>query len=91
MVSYLIMPPMHPVLTYTLLALCGLLLLLGLVADDLPALGRKRRLWGTLLTVGSLAGAYAVMAPGFGVDGRQALRESMSARKLLFMDFFSPT
>lgn len=81
---------MPPVLTYSLLALCGVLFLLGLVADYIPALGR-RRLWAPLLTFGSLVVAYAVITPGFGVDGRQALRESMSARKLLFMDFFSPT
>lgn len=82
---------MPPALTYSLLALCGALFLLGFVADYIPALGQKRRLWAPLLMVGSLAGAYAVITPGFGVDGRQALRESMSARKLLFMDFFSPT
>jgi thioredoxin 1 len=83
---------MHPAITYALLALCGSLFVASIAVDyvrEPVAVGLRR--YSALMTVVSLAGAYAVLAPGFGVDGREAVRTSVDAGRPLFMEFFSNT
>ncbi|HLL55501.1 MAG TPA: hypothetical protein VK447_18220 [Myxococcaceae bacterium] len=82
---------MSPAVTYGLLALCGAVFLLSFLVDysRAPRFQRVRR-YSWLLTIASLAGAYAVIVPGAD-DGRAALRESQAAQRPLFMEFFSKT
>jgi hypothetical protein len=83
---------MHPAMTYTLLALCGALLVFSFAVEQArsPALAPLRK-YGPLLTLLSLLGAFAVLAPGRGVDGRVAVQASVAARQPLFIEFFSNT
>ncbi len=84
---------MSPALTYGLLALCGAVLVLSFVVDysRSPRFQRVRR-YSWLLTLASLAGAYAVMVPrADDVRAALALRESQATQRPLFMEFFSKT
>jgi hypothetical protein len=83
---------MPPAVTYALLALCGAVFVLSFAVDYTrsPRFARVRR-FSWLLTLVAVAGAYAVLLPGFGDDGRAALRESHAASEPLFLEFFSKT
>lgn len=79
-------------MTYVLLALCGALFVLSFAIDLLrvPAFVRLRK-YSVWMTLASLAGAYAVLAPGRGVDGRAAVQASVAAKQPLFVELFSKT
>ncbi len=83
---------MPPAVTYALLALCGVLFLFSFAVDYSrdPKLQPVRR-YSWLLTLGALAGAYGLLFPGFGHDGRAALRESQAEHQPLFLEFFAKT
>jgi hypothetical protein len=84
---------MPPILTYSLLALCAVVLILGFVierrrADD-PRFGKLRR-FAWVLQVGAFVAAYFVIRPGEADgDPRQALSTASAAHAPVFIDVYS--
>jgi hypothetical protein len=82
---------MHPAITYTLLALCA-----GLLGGGIWVEGRKDgvrfaslRRYGLPAQILAVVLAYAVLRPGHGDNGRQALAASASANMPLLVDIYS--
>jgi hypothetical protein len=78
-------------LTYTLLGLCAAALLFALWLDGERG-GRRfprlRRI-GLLLQLGAVVGAYFVLRPGAGTDGRVAVEQSVATGQPVLLDIYS--
>jgi hypothetical protein len=88
---------MPPVVTYSLLGLCALVLVFGLVIERRRALSKEAdarfariRKYAWLLQVGAFVAAYFVLRPGtMPRDPREALRVAAAAREPVFIDMYS--
>lgn len=81
-----------PVL-YLLLAVCAAVFVWSVFFDNPPRSPALRHLhrFRSVLTMLAVGSAYLLLRPGSGVDGQEALRESIAARRPLVMEFFSNT
>jgi hypothetical protein len=82
---------MPPIVTYTLLASFAGLFAVGFyLAGDKGAkrFPRLQKL-AVVLQIAVVAGAYFVLRPGRGVDGRAAIATSASAGKPILLDLYS--
>ncbi len=75
---------MPPFVTYALLALCGGLLVFGIMLE------RRKKKYAWVLQVGAFVAAYLVLRPGsMPRDPREALRVATSERAPVFLDMYS--
>ncbi len=84
---------MPPVLTYSLLVLCAIVLVIGIALErrpeDDPRYGRLRK-FAWVLQLGAFVAAYLVLRPGsMPRDPREALRVATAAHEPVFIDMYS--
>jgi hypothetical protein len=82
---------MHPALTWSLVALCAAAFVSGFVLDRASIRGRWPALarWSLVVQLAAIAGAWLVLRPGSGVDGRSAMARSAAAGRPLLLDVYS--
>ncbi|MEO7096580.1 MAG: hypothetical protein ABI175_25200 [Polyangiales bacterium] len=78
-------------ITYALLALCAAVFFGTFWLDGARGRARFPRLRQLTLVfqIGALLAAYAVMRPGRGVDGRQAVLDSAKTGRPVMLDLYS--
>ena len=82
---------MHPLLTYSLLALCGVVVVVGLAVDRASVRTRFPAIkWvAPAAPVIALVAAYLVLRPGRGDDARARIVESTSHHAPILLDVYS--
>jgi hypothetical protein len=82
---------MPPTVTYSLLALCAVVLVASIWLGGKTAQQRWPRLSKASLaiTIGAMAAAYLVLRPGAGDDFDEQAREAAALQQPLFVDVYS--
>jgi hypothetical protein len=82
---------MPPTVTYSLLALCAVVLVASIWLGGKTAQQRWPRLSKASLaiTIGAMAAAYLVLRPGAGDDFDEHAREAAALQQPLFVDVYS--